>query len=151
MKAKKYLSASDYYLYMKSDAWRNKHYCWLKQCNYRCSMFPWVRIGKYASKKYGKYSIHHTGVGYRHLGHEELWTDVLPLCPIAHWVIHGGHMKAKAPWKPNIVQQTLHFWCGLPLLLKQLVFLVVGLLIASLVSWWMSFVLGIFLLVLLFS
>ncbi|MBE9213150.1 general secretion pathway protein GspF [Plectonema cf. radiosum LEGE 06105] len=83
-------------------------------------MFPWIRIGKYARNKYGKYNIHHTGVGYRHLGHEELGKDVLPLCLFAHWLIHGGKMKAKAPWRPNILQKTLHLWCSFPLIVKQL-------------------------------
>ena len=66
-----------------------------------------LRIGKYAPRKYGKYNIHHTGVGYQHLGHEELGRDVLPLCLFAHWLIHGGKMKAKAPWQPNIIQKTM--------------------------------------------
>ena len=129
MKTKKYLSPKDYYSYIKSDAWRSKHYQWLKQSGNRCSMFPWIGIGKYASKRYGKYNIHHTGVGYRHLGHEELWKDVLPLCPFAHWLIHGGKMKAKSPWQPNIFQKTLHLWCSLPLFTKQLILLLSGLLI----------------------
>ena len=92
-------------------------------------MFPWIRIGKYAPKKYGKYNIHHTGVGYRHLGHEELGRDVLPLCLFAHWLIHGGHMKAKAPWQPNIIQKTLHLWCSFPLIIKQLLLVSILLLI----------------------
>ena len=129
MKTKKYLRASDYYSYIKSDAWRSKHYYWLKQSGNRCSMFPWIRIGKYATRKYGKYNMHHTGVGYRHLGHEELGKDVLPLCPFAHWLIHGGNMKAKAPWQPNIIQKALHFWCSFPLIIKQLFLLFISLLI----------------------
>ncbi|MGB6297933.1 MAG: hypothetical protein WBF90_17350 [Rivularia sp. (in: cyanobacteria)] len=79
-----------------------------------------LRIGKYATRKYGKYNMHHTGVSYRHLGHEELGKDVLPLCLFAHWLIHGGKMKAKAPWQPNIIQKSLHLWCGFPLIIKQL-------------------------------
>ena len=66
MKTKKYLSSSDYYWHIKSDAWSGKHYKWLKQSGNRCSMLPWGKIGKYTSRKYGKYNIHHTGVGYRH-------------------------------------------------------------------------------------
>jgi hypothetical protein len=129
MKTKKYLSPSDYYWYMKSNAWRGKHYKWLKQSGCLCSMLPWVRIGKYAPRKYGKYNIHHTGVGYRHLGHEELGKDVLPLCTFAHWLIHGGKMKAKAPWQPNIIQKTLHLWCSFPLFFKQLILCFSGLLL----------------------
>jgi hypothetical protein len=150
MKTKKYLSPSDYYSYMNSNTWRNKHYSWLKQCGHRCSMFPIVRIGKYSSKKYGKYNIHHTGVGYRHLGDEKLWKDVLPLCPLAHWVIHGGKMKAKAPWRPNIIQKTLHLWCSSPLIFKQLILFVAGLLIAFYFSIWMGLILGIIIFYLLF-
>lgn len=148
---KKYLSASDYYSYMKSDAWRNKHYDWLKQCNYRCSMFPWVRIGKYSSKKYGKYNIHHTGIGYRHLGCERLWKDVLPLCLCAHWIVHGGKMKAKAPWQPNLIQQALHFWCSLSLLFKQFLIFTSGLFIAFYLSFPIGLIVSIILLYLLFS
>ena len=150
MKTKKYLSPSDYYFYMNSNTWRNKHYQWLKQCNYRCSMFPIIRIGKYAPKKYGKYNIHHTEVGYRHLGHEELWKDVLPLCPLAHWLIHGGHMKAKAPWQPNVIQKTLHLWCSLPLIFKQLILFGTGLLIAFSFSICMGLILGVIIFCLLF-
>jgi hypothetical protein len=150
MKVKKYLSPSNYYSYMNSNVWRNKHYQWLKQCNHRCSMFPIIRIGKYAPRKYGKYNIHHTGVGYRHLGHEELWKDVLPLCPLAHWVIHGGKMKAKAPWRPNVIQKTLHLWCSLPLISKQLILFGVGLLIAFSFSIWMGLIFGVVIFYLLF-
>ena len=129
MKTKIYLSPKDYYWYIKSDAWRSKHYYWLKQSGNRSSMFPWARIGKYARNKYGKYNIHHTGVGYKHLGHEELGRDVFPLCLLAHWLIHGGHMKAKAPWQPNIIQKTLHLWCSFPLIIKQLLLVSIILLI----------------------
>jgi hypothetical protein len=174
MRVKKYLSPSDYYFYMNSHAWRNKHYQWLKQCNHRCSMFPIIRIGKYAPKKYGKYNIHHKynsqfairnsllncelriancelyTVGYQHLGHEELWKDVLPLCPLAHWVIHGGKMKAKAPWRPNIIQKTLHLWCSLPLIFKQLILFGFGLLIPLYFSIWMGLISGVVIFYLLF-
>ena len=49
------------------------------------------------------------GSAIEHLGHEELGKDVLPLCLFAHWLIHGGHMKAKAPWQPNIIQKDFAF------------------------------------------
>jgi hypothetical protein len=150
MKTKKYLSPGDYCSYMNSNAWRNKHYQWLKECHHRCSMFPIVRIGKYSSNKYGKYNIHHTGVGYRHLGYEKLWRDVLPLCHFAHWVIHGGKMKAKAPWRPNIIQKTLHLWCSFPLIFKQLILFGTGLLIAFYFSIWMGLILGVVIFYLLF-
>jgi hypothetical protein len=150
MKLKKHLSPNDYYSYINSNAWRSKHYNWLKRCNYRCSMFPWVRIGRYSSKKYGKYNIHHTGVGYRHLGQEELWKDVLPLCPFAHWLIHGGNMKAKAPWQPNLLQKILHFWCSLPLLIKRLVLLILGLALSSAFPIYITLVVGVIIFYLLF-
>ncbi|AFZ01338.1 hypothetical protein [Calothrix sp. PCC 6303] len=150
MRVKKYLSPNDYYSYMNSNAWRSKHYNWLKRCHYRCSMFPWVRIGRYSSKKYGKYNIHHTGVGYRHLGQEELWKDVLPLCPFAHWLIHGGNMKAKAPWQPNLIQKFLHLWCSLPLLVKRLILLVLGLAIASAFPIYITLIMGAIIFYLLF-
>jgi hypothetical protein len=46
---------------------------------------------------------------------------VLPLCPLAHWIIHGGNMKAKAPWQPNLLQKSLHLWSSFPLLIKRLI------------------------------
>ncbi len=112
--------------------------------------FPWIRIGKYSSQKYGKYNIHHTGVGYRHLGYEELWKDVVPLCRFAHWIIHGGNMKAKAPWQPNLIQKSLHLWCHLPLLFKQLFLVITGFVIALYFSIWMALVFGIIIFYLLF-
>lgn len=84
------------------------------------------------------------------MGQEELWNDVLPLCPFAHWLIHGGKMKAKAPWQPNLIQQIMHFWCSLPLLLKQLVLLATGLLIVFFFSIWIGFIIGALLIYLLF-
>jgi hypothetical protein len=144
MKLKKHLSPNDYYSYINSNAWRSKHNnnspfvirnsqfnYELRTANCELYMFPWVRIGKYSSKKYGKYNIHHTGVGYRHLGEEKLWKDVLPLCPLAHWIIHGGNMKAKAPWQPNLLQKMLHLWCSFPLLIKRLILVLLGCAIAS--------------------
>ncbi|MEM9926230.1 MAG: hypothetical protein AAF915_21170 [Cyanobacteria bacterium P01_D01_bin.50] len=113
-------------------------------------MFPWVKIGKYTSRKYGKYNIHHTGVGYRHLGHEELGQDVLPLCLFAHWLIHGGNMKAKAAWQPNIIQKSLHLWCSLALLLKQLFLSLTSLLIAFYFSTWIGLITSIIFIYLLF-
>jgi hypothetical protein len=116
MRVKKYLSPNDYYSYMNSNAWRSKHYNWLKRCHYRCSMFPWVRIGRYSSKKYGKYNIHHTGVGYRHLGQQKI----------------------------------LHFWCSLPLLIKRLVLLILGLALSSAFPIYITLVVGVIIFYLLF-
>ncbi|MEA5516951.1 hypothetical protein [Nodularia sp. UHCC 0506] len=117
---KESLTPSQYHSYINSQEWRAKHKDWLRACHNRCSMFPWMRIGRYKSKYY-RYSIHHTGIGYTNLGNEKLVSDVLPLCPFAHWLIHGGRMKVKAPWQPNLGQKILHFWCGLRLKNKQIV------------------------------
>jgi hypothetical protein len=56
MKTKKYLSPKDYYWYIKSDAWRSKHYYWLKQSGNRCSMFPWGAIRCLVN--HGNQSVH---------------------------------------------------------------------------------------------
>ncbi len=140
MKVKKYLSPNDYYSYMNSNAWRNKHYNWLKQCGYRCSMFPVVRIGKYSSKKYGRYNMHHKYNSQFAIRNSLLNCELRTTnCEL--------HM---APWRPNIIQKTLHLWCSLPLIFKQLILFGVGLLIAFSFSIWMALILGVVIFYLLF-
>lgn len=65
-----------YRTYIQSKQWYSKHPAWLKAVGYRCSMFPWIKIGKGR-----KYRIHH--LHYRNLGSERLRRDVVPLCPLA--------------------------------------------------------------------
>lgn len=99
----------NYNNYIKSRTWYGKHPQWLKIVNYRCTMFPWVRIGK------GKhYAIHH--MHYKNLGNERLGRDVVPLCTFAHnFIIHGILSGFKSAGKqhgyPNLVQRFVHFWC----------------------------------------
>ena len=110
-----------YRTYITSDDWYSKHPAWLKAVGYRCTMFPWIRIGK------GRpYAVHH--MNYKNLGHERLGRDVVPLSPFAHnFVIHGVLAQFKSAGKqgnyPNLLQRTVHFWCNQRLWVKLLLFL----------------------------
>ena len=109
-----------YKTYITSDDWYSKHPAWLKAVGYRCTMFPWIRIGK------GLHAMHH--MNYKNLGHERLGRDVVPLSPFAHnFVIHGVLAQFKSAGKqgnyPNLLQRTVHFWCNQRLWVKLLLFL----------------------------
>ncbi len=118
--------------YMQSRDWKDKHKGWLSKCNYRCTMFPWVTVGKKVARQYHPYRIHH--LHYGSVGREKLWWDVLPLCPFAHdWIIHGvlsGFRSAgQQRHYPNAAQRAVHLWCRSPELLKGLV--VLGVLVGA--------------------
>ena len=73
----------NYKTYIYSSEWRGKHKDFLKRSHYRCSMFPWIKCGK----KH-RYNCHH--MNYRNKGSEQLWIDVIVLCPFVHsFIIHG--------------------------------------------------------------
>ena len=110
-----------YKTYITSDDWYSKHPAWLKAVGYRCTMFPWIRIGKGH-----RYVVHH--MNYKNLGYECLGRDVVPLSPFAHnFVIHGVLAQFKSAGKqgnyPNLLQRTVHFWCNQRLWVKLLLFL----------------------------
>jgi hypothetical protein len=110
-----------YQTYIVSQEWRSHHPKWLKAVGYRCTLFPWIRIGK------GKpYAIHH--LHYRNLGHERLGRDVLPLSKFAHEkVVHGLLSNWKSAGKqrsyPNLSQQMMHEWMRQRCWFKQLLLL----------------------------
>ena len=109
----------NYREYIVSPEWRGKHPKWLKGSGYRCSMFPWIKVGKGR-----KYHCHH--MHYRNLGKEELWEDVIILSPFAHrHIIHGILSGYKRPSQqkegyPNNLQTLAHLWCLTPHSLKAI-------------------------------
>ncbi|NEQ25376.1 MAG: general secretion pathway protein GspF [Microcoleus sp. SIO2G3] len=112
--------------YLQSRLWLDRHSDWLRRAHYRCSMFPWVTVGRKARGKYCRYHIHHTHYSGNYQRNERLWLDVLPLCPFAHRVIHrglGGSDRARAQRHrfPNLVQRLAHAWCRLPIAGKIIV------------------------------
>lgn len=99
----------NYYSYIQSSNWYGKHEKWLSAAGNRCTMFPWVRVGKGYS-----YAIHH--MNYQNVGKEKLGKDVIPLCPFAHdYIIHGFLSGFKSAGKqrnyPNLMQRLVHLWC----------------------------------------
>jgi hypothetical protein len=108
--------------YIQSSQWQSKHPAWLKRSGYRCSMFPWIRCGKFGGK-YHKYNVHHTN--YKRIGSERFGLDVIVVCPFAHWIIHqilGGSARVRTQRSkyPNLPQRLAHGWCRLPVLFKLL-------------------------------
>lgn len=102
--------------YIVSSEWRSRHPAFLRQSHYRCALLPWVKVGKGH-----KYNCHH--MNYRHLGDEQLWRDVVVLCPFAHsFIIHGILSGFKRPKEqrsyPNAAQKVAHFWCTMPVALR---------------------------------
>lgn len=111
----------DYHTYIKSNNWYSKHKGWLAAVGNRCTMFPWVQVGKGH-----RYAIHH--MNYKNLGDEKLGRDVIPLCPFAHdYVIHGILSGFKSAGKqrnyPNLAQRLVHFWCVQRLWFKTILIL----------------------------
>lgn len=109
-------SRVNYRVYITSPEWRDKHKDFLKRSHYRCSMFPFIKVGK----KH-RYNCHH--MNYDNLGSEELWVDVICLCPFAHsFIIHGILSGFRRPSQqkcyPNKAQQLAHFWCCQPVLIR---------------------------------
>ncbi len=99
----------EYVSYIQSHEWYSKHPVWLKKVSYRCTLFPWIKIGKGH-----KYACHH--MNYKNLGNEHLGRDVIPVSPFAHnFVIHGILSGFKPTGKqrgyPNLAQRLVHFWC----------------------------------------
>lgn len=108
----------DYKSYITSQEWRLKHPIFLKKAGYRCSMFPWLKVGRGR-----RYNCHH--MHYRNLGDERYRRDIICLSPFAHNVIiHGLASGFKRPSQqknyPNTAQKILHLWCVLPIVLKVL-------------------------------
>ena len=106
----------NYRNYITSNEWRSKHKDFLKSSHYRCSLFPWVKVGK----KH-RYNVHH--MNYKSLGTEQLWVDVICLCPFAHsFIIHGLLSGFKRPSQqknyPNAAERLAHVWCCIPVLIR---------------------------------
>jgi hypothetical protein len=118
----------NYAKYIVSSEWRDKHKDFLKRSHYRCAFFPWVRVGR------GKrYNCHH--MNYENLGDEQLWVDVICLCPFVHkFIIHGLLSGFRRPSQqknyPNAAQRLAHFWCCQPVAVRAVfaVLLVINLL-----------------------
>jgi hypothetical protein len=110
-----------YQTYLKSSAWKAKHPIWLNAVGNRCTMFPWITIGK------GKpYIIHH--LHYRNLGYEELGRDILPVSQFAHrQILHGllsgWRLVPQQKQYPNLAQRAAHFWMSQRLWFKVLLML----------------------------
>lgn len=106
----------DYKTYITSSEWRNKHKDFLKRSRYRCAFFPFIKVGK------GKrYNCHH--MNYENLGNEQLWVDVICLCPFVHnFIIHGLLSGFKRPSQqknyPNAAQRLAHGWCCQPVIIR---------------------------------
>ncbi|NJM76362.1 MAG: general secretion pathway protein GspF [Acaryochloridaceae cyanobacterium RU_4_10] len=105
---KKTAKRVNYHQYIISQEWRSQHPNWLKAVGCRCTLFPWIEIGK------GKpYSIHH--LHYRNLGNERLGRDVLPVSKFAHekilhGLLSGGKSAGKQRNYPNLAQCLVHEW-----------------------------------------
>lgn len=62
-------------------------------------------------------------MNYENLGSEQLWVDVIVVCPFAHsFIIHGLLSGFKRPSQqknsPNTAQRLAHFWCCQPVLAR---------------------------------
>lgn len=106
----------NYSSYIVSSEWRDKHKSFLKRSHYRCSFFPFIKCGKKA-----RYNVHH--MNYENLGNEQLWVDVIVVCPFVHnFILHGLLSGFRRPSQqktyPNKAQQLAHFWCCQPVLLR---------------------------------
>ncbi len=117
------LNKADYRGYITSIEWRDKHKGFLKRSHFRCSMFPFVKVGKKA-----RYNVHH--MNYDNLGSEQLWVDVICLCPFAHsFIIHGILSGFRRPSHhknyPKAAQRLAHFWCCQPVIVRGVLAVVV--------------------------
>jgi hypothetical protein len=114
--------------YLKSNMWRSRHAIWLRRTNYRCQLFPWLRVGKKIRGRYYPYAMHHMHINaYRRQGGESWNRDVIVLSPYAHdfvfhWLLSGGKRKIRHQKDfPNLAQRSavggsaslsLNWWCS---------------------------------------
>jgi hypothetical protein len=113
----------NYREYITSPEWRDKHKDFLKRSHYRCAFFPFIKVGKKA-----RYNCHH--MNYENLGDEQLWVDVICLCPFAHsFIIHGILSGFRRPSQqksyPNTAQRLAHGWCCQPVIVRGVLAVVV--------------------------
>ena len=113
----------NYREYITSPEWRDKHKDFLKRSHYRCAFFPFIKVGKKA-----RYNCHH--MNYENLGDEQLWVDVICLCPFAHsFIIHGLLSGFRRPSQqksyPNTAQRLAHGWCCQPVIVRGVLAVVV--------------------------
>lgn len=106
----------NYQSYIVSPEWRGKHKEFLRRSRYRCSFFPFIKVGR----KH-RYNCHH--MNYENLGNERLWVDVIVVCPFVHqFIIHGLLSGFKRPSQqkiyPNTAQKIAHFWCCQPVMVR---------------------------------
>lgn len=106
----------NYQSYIVSPEWRGKHKEFLRRSRYRCSFFPFIKVGR----KH-RYNCHH--MNYENLGNERLWVDVIVVCPFVHqFIIHGLLSGFKRPSQqkiyPNTAQKITHFWCCQPVMVR---------------------------------
>ncbi len=119
----------DYQSYIQTDQWRSRHSEWLRAVGYRCTLLPWIRIGR------GRpYAVHH--LHYANLGNERLGRDVLPVSKFAHQVIiHGllswGKPAGQQRRYPNLGQQIAHTWMRQRLWFKAVLAIALGVWVAS--------------------
>lgn len=72
-----------YVEYMKSDVWKQKSKERLEIDNYECVMCG----------KYGELHTHH--ITYNHLGSENVYTDLVTVCPTCHVLLHNYYRRVK--------------------------------------------------------
>ena len=106
----------NYREYITSAEWRDKHKGFLKRSHYRCAFFPFIKVGKKA-----RYNVHH--MNYENLGNEQIWIDVIVVCPFVHnFIIHGLLSGFRRPSQqknyPNAAQRLAHFWCCQPVMIR---------------------------------
>ena len=85
---KNMLISKEYVEYMKSDEWQKMKHSRLEIDHYSCVMCGY-------SKKPEILMVHH--LNYKRLGHEDVWKDLVTLCPICHRKVHRMLKRKQEP------------------------------------------------------
>jgi 5-methylcytosine-specific restriction endonuclease McrA len=80
----------EYDAYMRSEQWQQKRAERLKIAGYCCEMCNRPE----ANTKNGL-QIHH--ITYKNLGNEDVFTDLIALCPSCHRKIHAYYSRVRSP------------------------------------------------------
>lgn len=85
---KNILISKEYVEYMKSDEWQKIKHSRLEIDHYSCVMCGY-------SKKPEILMVHH--LNYKRLCHEDVWKDLVTLCPVCHRKVHRMLKRKQEP------------------------------------------------------
>jgi predicted HNH restriction endonuclease len=82
--------SKEYDSYIKSDAWQQKRAERLQIADFKCEM-----CGRPEARTKNGLQVHH--ISYQRLGDEDVFNDLICLCPSCHQRIHAYYRRVRSP------------------------------------------------------